>query len=324
MKLLVSSDFHLNENNRMKDFCKSLCQIEKFAKEEKDNIDLYIIAGDIFDKKKPTPKELKRFSRHIFFMIKLGIRVLICSGNHDRIRKNLTTLSWLSEGVKGVRVDDYFEFTDEKDNKIYVGHRTLSNALVGPNNIHLKGISMEELLEKSKADIVILGHIHKPQILNQDPLVFYPGSIEKVTFGERFDEKGFWWLDTTTQEITIIKKELNTRPMKQVELDLEEKSIKINDKKSSKINVDNAMVKANIIGKKKNIESLNYEKILSKFEKAEKVNLNFTYKDKEVKEIDLDTSQDKSDIELLEEYANKNNLDKKVLKLGKEVIKEVG
>jgi exonuclease SbcD len=45
----------------------------------------------------------------------------------------------------------------------------------------------------SRLDYVALGHIHKPQNLNENghPPVIYPGSIERVDFGEAKDDKFF-------------------------------------------------------------------------------------------------------------------------------------
>ena len=40
-------------------------------------------------------------------------------------------------------------------------------------------------------DYVALGHIHRHQVLNEDPHVVYSGSLERVDFGEEKDEKGF-------------------------------------------------------------------------------------------------------------------------------------
>lgn len=49
------------------------------------------------------------------------------------------------------------------------------------------------LVKDPRLDYVALGHIHKPQNLNEEnhPPVIYPGSIERVDFGEVEDEKCF-------------------------------------------------------------------------------------------------------------------------------------
>lgn len=47
------------------------------------------------------------------------------------------------------------------------------------------------LLARNCFDYVALGHVHKHQVLCADPPVIYPGSIERVDFGEEQEEKGY-------------------------------------------------------------------------------------------------------------------------------------
>jgi exonuclease SbcD len=81
---------------------------------------------------------------------------------------------------------------------------------------HVIGIST---LANPAFDYVALGHVHKHQILNANPMVVYPGSLERVDFSEENDTKGFCIL-----EIDVLKpagqrlsdfnfERVNARPM---------------------------------------------------------------------------------------------------------------
>jgi len=47
------------------------------------------------------------------------------------------------------------------------------------------------LLARPCFDYVALGHVHKHQVLCSDPPVIYPGSIDRVDFGEEQEDKGY-------------------------------------------------------------------------------------------------------------------------------------
>ena len=48
-------------------------------------------------------------------------------------------------------------------------------------------------------DYIALGHIHKHQVLRDNPLMVYAGSLQRVDFGEENDPKGFCAIDLNAQ-----------------------------------------------------------------------------------------------------------------------------
>ncbi len=72
-------------------------------------------------------------------------------------------------------------------------------------------------------DYVALGHVHKHQILCENPPIAYPGSIERVDFSEEKEEKGFILADVNCGATTIEFCPLPVRSFKTIELNLSEK-----------------------------------------------------------------------------------------------------
>lgn len=78
------------------------------------------------------------------------------------------------------------------------------------------------LLARSCFDYVALGHVHKHQVLCTEPLVVYPGSIERVDFGEEHEAKGFVLVNLRQGETRFEFCPLPARPFQTVEVDLAE------------------------------------------------------------------------------------------------------
>ncbi|MCY6491402.1 exonuclease subunit SbcD [Leptolyngbya sp. GGD] len=79
-----------------------------------------------------------------------------------------------------------------------------------------------EFLTRDAFDYVALGHVHRHQILSEDPFVVYPGSIERVDFSEEHEEKGFVLVDLERGATAIEFCPLPVRSFCTIEVDLTE------------------------------------------------------------------------------------------------------
>jgi DNA repair protein SbcD/Mre11 len=91
------------------------------------------------------------------------------------------------------------EWVNEADSSlplILTAHASVEGAMFGAERMVMLGSDLvlpTSLVKDGRLDYVAMGHIHKPQDLNKGhhPPVIYPGSIERVDFGEALDDKFF-------------------------------------------------------------------------------------------------------------------------------------
>ena len=77
---------------------------------------------------------------------------------------------------------------------VLTAHVSLNTARTGSEQSMLLGrdpVLMQSALARPPLDYVALGHIHRHQVLAENPHVVYAGSLQRVDFGEEDDEKGF-------------------------------------------------------------------------------------------------------------------------------------
>ena len=104
---------------------------------------------------------------------------------YEELEKRLTELTqnWLGQA-------------DPSLSTVLAAHCSVQGATYGGERTVMLGADLVlpgSLVRDPRLDYVALGHIHKPQNLNKDGHhpVIYPGSIERVDFGEVKDEKFF-------------------------------------------------------------------------------------------------------------------------------------
>jgi exonuclease SbcD len=118
----------------------------------------------------------------------------------------------------GELVENWLDEADPALPTILTAHASVEGAMYGSERMVMLGKDLvlpPSLVKDPRFDYVALGHIHKPQNLNEGghPPVIYPGSIERVDFGEADDRKYFILAEVARQNTTVTWRELkNIRP----------------------------------------------------------------------------------------------------------------
>lgn len=106
---------------------------------------------------------------------------------------------------------------------ILLAHVMVETARYGAER-HLsvgKGFTVPlSLLARPAYQYVALGHVHRHQVVCRDPLMIYPGSIERVDFGEEKEEKGCVLVEVTSTGASYEFLPLPTRTFHTIRLDL--------------------------------------------------------------------------------------------------------
>ena len=101
---------------------------------------------------------------------------------------------------------------------ILTAHASVEGAVFGAERVVMLGSDLvlpTWLVKNQRLDYVAMGHIHKPQDVNhgQRPPVIYPGSIERIDFGEAHDDKFYILAEITCGEAKVEWKKIEgTRP----------------------------------------------------------------------------------------------------------------
>jgi exonuclease SbcD len=91
-------------------------------------------------------------------------------------------------------IKDWIDEADKDLPLILTAHASVEGATFGAERMVMLGSDLvlpTSLVKDKRLDYVAMGHIHKPQDVNKGnhPPVIYPGSIERVDFGEAKDDK---------------------------------------------------------------------------------------------------------------------------------------
>jgi DNA repair protein SbcD/Mre11 len=115
-------------------------------------------------------------------------------------------------------VEDWMNEADQDLPLILTAHASVEGALFGAERMVMLGSDLvlpTSLVKDQRLDYVAMGHIHKPQDVNEGyhPPVIYPGSIERVDFGEAMDDKFFIVAEVTRGATNVEWRKIDgTRP----------------------------------------------------------------------------------------------------------------
>jgi exonuclease SbcD len=114
---------------------------------------------------------------------------------------------------------------DENLPTVLLAHLMADNARYGAERFLAvgKGFTVPlSLLTRPCFDYVALGHVHRHQVLCEQPPVVYPGSIERVDFSEEKEEKGFVLVELERGKTQFEFCPLSVRSFRTIKVDLTE------------------------------------------------------------------------------------------------------
>ncbi len=113
----------------------------------------------------------------------------------------IITLPWLHKNdykTLGDKLNLLYNKIEKDSPAIFLSHAEIEGASYGSE----KGLAIANdvtiplpLIQDKRLSYVALGHIHKHQVLSQNPPVVYAGSPQRIDFGEEKEEKGIILVD---------------------------------------------------------------------------------------------------------------------------------
>lgn len=140
----------------------------------------------------------------------------------DKAREEILTAA---EDVVAERVARLIAAADPNLPLILTAHASVQGAVFGSERAVMLGhelVLSGSLVNDKRLDYVALGHIHKHQALSASgshPPIVYPGSIERIDFGEAKEQKGFVLATIGRGQTEWQFKKLKTRRFVDIKID---------------------------------------------------------------------------------------------------------
>lgn len=219
MRFVHFSDVHLDKSLmgkrcpetglplRVVDIYNNLKLVVDTALEEQ--VDLVLFCGDMYESYAVKQKYKSLVHKQIMRLSREGIPTVLLVGNHDRIKSELSRHAldefrsleveniYVAEKPSTIRIKGVdiacvpwsYEPLDEiPQGDIVACHATLRQSIYDsgaePSGEILLGKDFILDAADLKGEYIAMGHIHKYQVLSDDPPIIYPGSAEALTWGE--------------------------------------------------------------------------------------------------------------------------------------------
>ncbi|MBI4317016.1 MAG: DNA repair exonuclease [Chloroflexi bacterium] len=250
----------VDRRRRGEDFFANFHRVLRYAAHTRP--DLVLHGGDLFFRSRVPLKIVDVVYHGLSRFAQNGIPLILVPGNHER--GNLPSSLWLSapnvyvldrprtfhveapgatlaisgfpfvrDGIRR-RFRQLLAETDWASSsapvKLLCIHQAVEGAQVGPSSYTFRsGDDVVKMAEIPRGFVAVLaGHIHRKQILGQrrsETPVIYPGSIERTSFAEKEEPKGFFEITLAADEAgewhlqRADFHELPSRPMVDLEID---------------------------------------------------------------------------------------------------------
>jgi len=224
----------------------------------KNKPDLFLITGDVFDRNSPSNSARVFVTERVRQLSEAGIRVFLIGGNHDvpkfgsqhlaidvlasaglatvfsgsdAIAKQIVEINGRKVCVAGKSYFTRFESENplrgykipiEGDYNILMIHASLQGLNVVSSIPEMAFQNPFRPGDIAKGlNYLALGHFHNHfEREHEGCRIVNPGSIERLSWGELNDEKGFVWAELDGSDASLEFIRLETRPMEEYTLDL--------------------------------------------------------------------------------------------------------
>lgn len=244
MQAVFFADLHLNKQvdgrkhrsgypQRVIDILNNLRLVIDFAID--NEVDYLLFGGDAYETGRPLEEYRHMFRSEIIRAAQKGIKCILIPGNHDMTKRDTADHAlaefrdlpsdniYLVDSPTLLEFDDvniyclpwqYTPFEEENidTNKftICIAHCSILGAVFQSGQVITSldkdfGVNIEFF---EQFDLALIGHIHAPQVLSEEPYIGYPGSGEWLTWGEIGQFHGYFHWDGER----IIHRKYNHRP----------------------------------------------------------------------------------------------------------------